>query len=215
MRTLQEKATVETHHVRNLNELAPRGRPQPAWAQLRPNGAVRPSWSARMPPHHPHRTTNRDTHGIVTGELDAGKLARPVRAGGRRKRTPPRKPRRRPTGTPLGAWCANTGESLAMLLRPGDAGSTPSPTTSGPRVRRSRDYRRYRRDRRASRRCRRHPRPPQTPGADEPAVAHGALHRRLDHRRDRRDRDRRLPAPPGPTAPAGRGTARDPIDPGR
>ena len=24
---------------------------------------------------------------------------------------------------PLGAWCANTGESLAMLLRPGNAGS--------------------------------------------------------------------------------------------
>ncbi len=52
-----------------------------------------------------------------------GKLARPVRAGGRRKRTPPRAPRRRPTGTPLGAWCANTAESLAMLLRPGNAGS--------------------------------------------------------------------------------------------
>jgi len=24
---------------------------------------------------------------------------------------------------PLGAWCANTAESLAMLLRPGNAGS--------------------------------------------------------------------------------------------
>ena len=29
----------------------------------------------------------------------------------------------------MGAWCANTAESLAMLLRPGNAGSTPSPTT--------------------------------------------------------------------------------------
>ena len=32
---------------------------------------------------------------------------------------------------PLGAWLANTAESLAMLLRPGNAGSkTPSPITS-------------------------------------------------------------------------------------
>ena len=32
---------------------------------------------------------------------------------------------------PLGAWCANTAESLAMLLRPGNARlRTPSPITS-------------------------------------------------------------------------------------
>ena len=30
---------------------------------------------------------------------------------------------------PLAAWCSNTRECLAMLLRPGNAGSTPSPIT--------------------------------------------------------------------------------------
>ncbi|MBS2966968.1 IS1380 family transposase, partial [Actinocrinis puniceicyclus] len=41
-----------------------------------------------------------------------------------RKRTrTTRAPRRRPTGAPLAGWCANTQECLAMLLRPGSAGS--------------------------------------------------------------------------------------------
>ena len=39
-----------------------------------------------LPRHHPHKT-RRDTHGAVTGEPDAVKAARPVRAGGRWKRT--------------------------------------------------------------------------------------------------------------------------------
>ena len=41
---------------------------------------------------------------------------------------------------PLGAWCANTGEALAMLLRPGNAGSNTASdhlAGAGPRSRRS------------------------------------------------------------------------------
>ncbi|MEQ4725928.1 transposase [Nonomuraea sp. B19D2] len=53
------------------------------------------------------------------------KVARAVRAGGHGKRNPrsARTPRRWPTGAPLACWCANTQESLAMLLRSGNAGS--------------------------------------------------------------------------------------------
>jgi putative transposase len=40
-----------------------------------------------LPRHHPRAATNRDTHGVITGEPDARKRARPVRAGGRWKRT--------------------------------------------------------------------------------------------------------------------------------
>lgn len=52
------------------------------------------------------------------------KVARAVRAGGRRKRTrTTRAPRRRPTGAPIFAFLDNTGEALAAILRPGRAGS--------------------------------------------------------------------------------------------
>lgn len=40
------------------------------------------------------------------------------------------------------------------------------------------------------RRGRRHPRPRETPGPDEPGLAQREVHRRLDHHRHRRDRDR-------------------------
>ncbi len=40
-----------------------------------------------LPCGHPRRSASRDMHAIVTGEPDARKRARPVRPGGRRKRT--------------------------------------------------------------------------------------------------------------------------------
>ena len=88
---------------------------------------------------------------------------------------------------PLGAWLANTAESLAMLLRPGNAGSNtlrrpphgadgrdpadPRPhavPAAGPR-----------------RRGRRQPRTDQPPAVPGHAAAPGAVHLRLGHHRSR------------------------------
>jgi Transposase DDE domain group 1 len=88
---------------------------------------------------------------------------------------------------PLGAWCANTAESLAMLLRPGNAGpgylrrssrgadrgapADPGPdavAAAGPR-----------------RRGRRQPRAHQAPAVAVIAAPHCAVHLRLGHHRRR------------------------------
>ena len=83
----EQPAKVRVHQVRKLADLASPGRPQPAWAQLMASGE-RPSWSARpattpstrgSQPRHP-----RDSHRRA---VMRGKPARPVRVGGRRKRT--------------------------------------------------------------------------------------------------------------------------------
>jgi hypothetical protein len=68
-----------------------------------------------LPPGHPRRATDRDTHGIVTGELRASKGARVVRTGGRwKRRRTQRKPRQRPTGV-----CA-TRRSVISPVYPGE-----------------------------------------------------------------------------------------------
>src|SRR5690348_9072719 len=93
---------------------------------------------------------------------------------------------------PLGAWCANTAESLAMLLRPGSAGpgrrrrpprhadrgdpADPLPdavAAAGPR-----------------RRGRRQPRAHRSPAVAVVPAPHRAVHLRLGHHRGRRAGDR-------------------------
>jgi hypothetical protein len=98
-----KRADAEVHQVRKLADLARTGRPQPAWAQLMATMRRKdPPGLHHLPPGHPREATNRGTHGVVTGELRAGKLARVVRTGGRWKRTCTRQaPRQRPTGVPL------------------------------------------------------------------------------------------------------------------
>nr|WP_308050740.1 hypothetical protein [Streptomyces sp. TRM72054] len=89
---------------------------------------------------------------------------------------------------PLAAWCANTAEALAMLLRPGNAGantvadhvrvltdaSGPDPRLLGREIPRP------------GGRGRSHPRAAEPSGSVEHHAAHSPLHRRLkDHRRRR------------------------------
>lgn len=84
----QQRAQVEVHQVRKLADLAKTGRPQPAWAQLMAKRRRKTLVVCNVCHDSIHgRQPNRVNHGAVTGEPDAGKLARPVRTGGRWKRT--------------------------------------------------------------------------------------------------------------------------------
>lgn len=95
---------------------------------------------------------------------------------------------------PLGAWCANTGESLAMLLRPGNAGSDDVADHLRVLAEAIAQIPAHRRqDLRPRRRCRRHPRPGRPPAGPEHHPPQGAVHRRLDDHRYRRGRDRQAP----------------------
>jgi|tagenome__1003787_1003787.scaffolds.fasta_scaffold20935679_4 group II intron reverse transcriptase/maturase len=75
------------HHVRRLADLAKPGRPQPAWAQLMAKRRRKTLVVCRPCHEAIHAGTARRAHEEVTGEPDAVKAARPVRAGGRWKRT--------------------------------------------------------------------------------------------------------------------------------
>src|SRR5208337_4948044 len=62
-----------------------------------------------LPSADPQREASRDLHVIVTGEPDAPKGARPVRTGGRRKRT-------RTTGTSPAAYRCTAASSITTCL---------------------------------------------------------------------------------------------------
>src|SRR5208337_2798355 len=76
-----------------------------------------------LPSADPQREASRDLHVIVTGEPDAPKGARPVRTGGRRKRT-------RTTGTSPAAYRC-TGASPATTCWPATSGGS-TPCTGTP-----------------------------------------------------------------------------------
>ena len=70
------------------------GRPHPGGAAATPVGGLDGENAAQdahrlrtLPPGHPRREASRDLHVNIAGEPDALKGARPVRTGGRRKRT--------------------------------------------------------------------------------------------------------------------------------
>jgi group II intron reverse transcriptase/maturase len=94
----EQRGQVEVHQIRKLADLAGNRLPQPEWAQLmarrrRKTLVVCPDCHQRV-----HTTAaRRDPHALVTGEPDDRKRSRPVRAGGRRKRT-------RPAGTSPAAY---------------------------------------------------------------------------------------------------------------
>ena len=80
--------TVETHQVRKLADL---DKTRPRAARLGgpdgENAAQDPHRLRTLPPGHPPREASRELHVKIAGEPDVSKGARPVRTGGRRKRT--------------------------------------------------------------------------------------------------------------------------------
>ena len=78
----EQPGKVQVHQVRKLASLGQPGRPQPAWAAAHGQETAQdPRGLLALPRHHPRAGTNRDTHGVVTGEPRASKDARVVRAG--------------------------------------------------------------------------------------------------------------------------------------
>ena len=101
----QQHGPVQAHQVRKLADLGTPGPAQPRMGQ--PDGADAAQDAhrlRRLPSADPRREASRDLHVIVTGEPDAPKGARPVRTGGRRKRT-------RTTGTSPAAYRCGSGAS--------------------------------------------------------------------------------------------------------
>ena len=88
---------------------------------------------------------------------------------------------------PLGAWCANTAESLAMLLRPGNAGSNTFADHLAVLTAAIRQIPARMRSQAAGprRRGRRQPRADQPPAVAVVPAPHRAVHLRLGHHRRR------------------------------
>ena len=89
-RSASNTDNVQVHHVRKLADLDKPGQPQPPWAQAM--AKRRRKTLVVCAPCHDHIHAGqppRHAHGIVTGEPDARKSARPVRREAARKRTCP------------------------------------------------------------------------------------------------------------------------------
>ena len=99
---------------------------------------------------------------------------------------------------PLGAWCANTAESLAMLLRPGNAGSNTFADHLAVLTAALRQIPSRMRSQAAGprRRGRRQPRADHAPAVAVLPAPHRAVHLRLDDHRSRRGGDRAAARPP-------------------
>jgi hypothetical protein len=124
----EQRGQVEVRQIRRLADLA---REPAATAGM---GAAHGTSQAQdprglpgLPSAHPHTASRRDPHAIVTGEPDDRKRSRPVRAGGRRKRT-------RPAGTSPAAYRYPRGSTGTGTASPTPPSAACAPRPDAPRT---------------------------------------------------------------------------------